>query len=382
MLARQGRGDQPRPHGSHPGPRRWPNPHGHYAGPSEPDTPAPQPDGAQRTGHAPAAGRRVPGYRPRPMELKRTQNLAYRPPTDIPGDFRSNDVTSRSLPVIPIRLLPGVQRTGHAPTAARRCSGEWPRPHCGQPNLRDQPYRTAARHNPGDRSHPRGNQTGPRGVATPPQRPDRPQGTDHAPTATTWGPGDRPYPQDQPPMAWGPDRPHGGHHGPGDRSRPNGSQTGHRRPATAAQLPPGTQQTGTAPTVANEVQGTGHTPMAVTRDLSHPPRPHSGQTGCSGPVTPPRQPGGAQGTGHSPMAARRGPGDRPRPAGPWGPATPPCDRTRPRDRPRRTAPRHIPGERLRPRSNLTGPRGPTTPPRRPRGMQGTGHTPTAATCGQ
>jgi len=119
-------------------------------------------------------------------------------------------------------------------------------------------------------------------------------------------------------------------------------------------------------------QGPSHAFTAVTRGTGdrpptndghfgarNRPRSHGSHTGPRGPTTPPLRSHGAQRTGYAFTAATRGPGDRPRlhdsHMGPRGPPTPPRSHTRTRR--------------------------PATPPGRPHGDQGTGHTPTAATQG-
>jgi len=148
----------------------------------------------------------------------------------------------------------------------------------------------------------------------PPRRPYGAQGTGQSPTAAIRGPGDRPLF-------------HGGHTGRGNRPRPHRGHTGPRGPATPSGRPYG-------------ALGIGHVPTAAIWHPGYRPRPHGGHTGprkpatplrqpygTQGTATPPRRPYGAQGTNHAHRAAIRGPGDRPRPhsdhTGPRGPATPP-----------------------------------------------------------
>ena len=184
---------------------------------------------------------------------------------------------------------------------------------------------TVATWGPGDRPHPHGGHPGPRAPATPPWRPDRADGTGHAPqwspksqgtglalTAAKRGPGDHPHPTVATQAPGDRPHPHGGHTGPrsgygptaarrgtGHWSRPHSGETGPRGSATPARLPP---------------------------DLGDRTCPHGGHSGPRGLATSPRRPPVSQGTGHAPTASRRGSRNLPRShgsqTGQKGPAMP------------------------------------------------------------
>jgi len=128
------------------------------------------------------AARRGPGERPRLLCGK----TGARGPTTHP------------------RLPDGDQWTENAPTAARRAQGDWPLPYgIAHPHQGTNHATTAATRKPIDRPRRYGNHTGtrvlatphgghmgPRGPATPPRRTHGKQEIGHAPTAARFGPGD------------------------------------------------------------------------------------------------------------------------------------------------------------------------------------------------
>ena len=216
-------------------------------------------------------------------------------------------------------------------------------------------------------------------------------GTNHAPTATTGGPGGRlvPHgihknPRGQATLLWWPHEAQGTGQDPPAATR--GPVTGHAprghtrpsRPATIHRRPHETQGADHASTAATRLQSDRPRPHGGHKKPRDRPHPHCGHTKPRGPATPPRQPHDSQGTGH---AKSRGPATPPRlPHEAQGTGLDPMAATRvPWDRPRPTAATHGPGDRPRPHGSHTRPRGPTTPHgghSRPRGLAtpAIGHT--------
>ena len=202
------------------------------------------------TGHAPTAGIRGPGDRPRP-HFSHTRHRGPGTPLRRPYGARK--------PYTPPRRPYKPQGSNHAPLAAIRGPGDRPLPSGGYARLGDRPQTHAGhtwRRGPATLSR---RPCRPRGTATPQRRPYRAQGTGHAPTTAIRGQGDRP--------------------------RPHGGQTGSRNPAMFPQQPYWAHGTATPPRRRYGAQVTGHTPTVAIRGPGDRPRHHGGHTGSREPAT-------------------------------------------------------------------------------------------------
>jgi len=252
-------------------------PHGGHTGPRGSATPSRRQHGAQGTGHVPTAARRGPRYRPRthgshtgprgPATHQRQPHVA--PGTNHAPSGTTLTQTTGHAPTAgtqpwrfsTLKRRPHqAQATDHAPTAATPGPCDRHAPMAATPGLGDRPCPQGTTQGLGDLPRPHDNHAGPRAPDTPPQQQHKAQGTGHAFTAATRGPGD-----------WPPPTP--ATRGPKNRARPNGA----------------------------------------TRGQGDRQRLHSGHTRPSEPATPPRQQHKAQGTVHAFTAAKRGSGDQPRP---------------------------------------------------------------------
>jgi len=223
----------------------------------------------------------------------------------------------------------------------------------------------------------------------PPRRPNGAQGTGHALTAATRGPGNKPHPHGGHTRPRDGPRPHGSHTKPRERATPHGTHigpcfdgghTGPRRRATPQRRTHLAQVTGTPPRRPLGVQKTGRATTAATNGPGDGPLPRGGHTWFRGHATPPLQLDGAKRKGHTPtaairgpgtshafMAALRGPGNKPRNHGghSWPSGRAHGENTGHRGR-------------ATPHGGYMLPRGEATPPRRPHGVQGRGDATTAA----
>ena len=266
MGAIQGRGNRPRLLGGKTVPDDQPRPHGSHPGPRSPATPPRWSDGTKGSVHAPTAA-------PQGFMGAATPE---RQPSGAQG------------PATSPRRPDGTQETGHAPTTTRRDPGDRPHLHGGQNKIQGTGYTPkAASQHPWHQPPNHVGQTGTRRTTTPPQRLD---------------PGNRPCfhgrqtgcrgpqtPARRPPGAQGTScTPNGGHLGSGGQATPlrwtDGAQwTVHtprlpikpRAPATPPRRPPG-------------LRGSGHASTAACRGPGDSPCPHGGKPGPMEPATPPR----------------------------------------------------------------------------------------------